>query len=179
MKRPLGLEPFADQSRVEHALVVAGGVLACLVGYVGAAVLLFDLGVLDHGSLAGPRRIATVLASLTCWGYYTVAFVRGKGGPVPDVLAYPAATMAVVPFAFRWIVFGPDWVGLRERFGFVIVRPEFLVDVATFLLPGMALCATLLTLWGSYLGEAELSAWQRRHLSAEFRAAFVEGDGDA
>lgn len=179
MERPQGLEPFVDQSRTGHVLTVAGGVLACVLGYVGAATLLFGLGSLDHGAPPGPRRAATVVASLVCWGYYTAAFVRGKGGPVADVLVYPTATMAVVPVAVRWLVFGPDWVALRERFGFVIVRPEILVDVVTHLLPGVVLCATLLTLWASRLGEEELSAWQRRHLSAEFRAAFVEEKRDA
>ncbi|SMO41973.1 hypothetical protein [Halorubrum cibi] len=174
MNLPLGLGPFADQSPRDHALVLALGALACLVGYVGSAALFFGLGALDHGGSAAPRRVASVFASLACWTVYAVAFVRGRGGPVTDVLAYPIATVGVVPFAARWLAFGPAWGALRDRIGFFLFRPDLLIDAAALVVPGIALCASLLTLWASRLGEAEVRAWQRRHLSAEFREAFVE-----
>lgn len=171
---PLGLEPFANQSRTEHALVVAGGGVVCLLAYVGAASLFFGLTAIDHGEPAGPRRVASVFASLACWGFYTAAFVRGKGGPVTNVLAYPAATVAVVPFASRWIAFGPDWGGLRERVGFILFRPDLFVDAGALLLPGIVFCAALLTVWASLLGDDAIREWQRRHLSSAFREAFVD-----
>ncbi|GAA0526544.1 hypothetical protein SAMN04488066_10287 [Halorubrum aquaticum] len=174
MNLPLGLEPFVDQSPRDHALVLAFGVLACLVGYVGSAALFFGFGALDHGGPAAPRRVASVFASMACWAVYAVAFVRGKGGPVTDVLAYPIATVAAVPFAARWIAFGPAWGALRERLGFFLFRPDLLADAAALVVPGIALCASLLTLWASRLDETEVRAWQRRNLSAEFREAFVD-----
>ena len=174
MNLPLGLEPFVDQSPRDHTLVPLVGALACLVGYVGSAALFFGIGALDGGGPAGPRRVAAVFASLACWAAYTVAFVRGVGGPVTDVLAYPIATVTIVPVATRWILFGPAWGALRDRFGFFLFRPDLLVDAAVLVVPGVALCATLLTLWASRLGEAEIREWQRRHLSAAFREAFVE-----
>lgn len=173
MTLPLGLEPFVDQTRAEHAIVIVGGMVACLVGYVGAAALFFGLGALDHGAPGGPRRIASAFASLACWGVYTAAFTRGKGGPVTDVVAYPVATVAVVPFAFRWVAFGPNWEAIRDRIGFFLFRPELFVDAATLLLPGAILCIGLLSVWANSLGEAGISAWQRRHLSPAFREAFV------
>ena len=174
MEVPLGLAPFAGQSRGEHAAVLLGGALACLVGYVGAAVLLFGLGALDHGEPAGPRRVASVFASLACWGFYAAAFVRGKGGPVTDALAYPVATVALVPFAFRWSVFGPAWGAVRDRIGFLVFQPGLFLDAAALIAPGVAFAAGLLTLWASVLGEDAVEEWQREHLSAEFRRAFVE-----
>lgn len=174
MALPLGLAPFANQSRLEHAGVLLGGALACLIGYVGAAVLLFGLGALDHGDPAGPRRVASVFASLACWGFYTAAFVRGKGGPVTDVVAYPIATVTVVPFAFRWSVFGPAWDAVRDRIGFLVFQPELLVDAAALVVPGVAFTAGLLTLWASLLGETAIEEWQREHLSREFRREFVD-----
>ncbi|MFC5279167.1 hypothetical protein ACFPM1_10435 [Halorubrum rubrum] len=174
MTLPLGLEPFVDQSPRDHALVLVVGAFACLVGYVGSAALFFGFDVLGHGGPAGPRRVAAVFASLACWAAYTVAFVRGRGGPVTDVLAYPIATVAVVPVATRWIVFGPAWGALRDRLGFFLFRPDLLVDAAVLVAPGVALCASLLTLWANRLGETEIREWQRRHLSAAFREAFVE-----
>lgn len=174
MALPLGLEPFVDQSRTEHALVVCGGALACLVGYAGAAAVFLGLGALDHGAPDGPRRIASVFASLACWGYYAGAFTRGKGGPVTDAVAYPLATVVVVPFAFRWTVFGPNWAGIRERVDLFFFEPALFVDAAALVVPGLAFAAALLTAWASLLGEDGVRAWTRRHLSAEFRTAFVE-----
>lgn len=174
MEIPLGLTPFAEQSRVEHAAVLLGGALACLAGYVGAAALLFGLGALDHGGPAGARRVAAVFASLACWGFYAAAFVRGKGGPVTDALAYPIATVAVVPFAFRWAAFGPAWDAVRDRVGFLVFRPGLFVDAAALVVPGVAFAAGLLAVWASVLGEAAVEEWQRKHLTAEFRRAFVE-----
>lgn len=174
MNVPLGLTPFAGQSRSEHALVLVGGAIACLVGYVGAAAAFFGLAALGHGEPAGPQRVAGVFASLACWGFYALAFVRGKGGPVTDVLAYPLATVTAVPFAFRWVAFGPAWDALAERFGFFLFRPALFVDAAAHVLPGLVLCAGVLTAWASLLGEEAVAAWQREHLSEPFREAFVE-----
>ena len=174
MNVPPGLAPFADQSPHDHAVVLTAGALACLVGYVGSAVLFFEFAALDHGGPAAPRRVASVFASLACWGVYAAAFVRGRGGPVTDVLAYPIATVAVVPFATRWVAFGPAWGALRDRIGFFLFRPALLVDAAVLVVPGVVFCACLLALWASRLDEAEVREWQRRTLSVEFRERFVE-----
>lgn len=174
MTVPPGLAPFADQSPRDQAFVLVVGALACLVGYVGSAVLFFGFAALDHGGPAAPGRVASVFASLACWGVYAVAFVRGRGGPVTDVLAYPIATVAVVPFATRWVAFGPAWATLRDRLGFILFRPALLVDAAALVVPGVVFCACLLALWASRLDETEAREWQRRTLSAEFREAFVE-----
>lgn len=174
MAVPLGLAPFAHQSRAEHASVLIGGVLACLLGYVGAAVLLFGPGALGHGEPAGPRRVASAFASLACWGFYTAAFVRGRGGPVTDVLAYPIATVTVVPFAFRWGVFGPAWGAVRDRIGFLVFRPGPFLDAAALIAPGLAFSGGLLALWASLLGEEAIAEWQREHLTPEFRRAFAD-----
>ncbi|GAB6879934.1 hypothetical protein JCM17823_22080 [Halorubrum gandharaense] len=174
MNVPLGLHPFANQSRAEHAAVAVGGVLACLVGYVGGAVLLYDLSALDHGAPAGPRRVATVFASLACWGYYTLAFIRGKGGPVTNVLAYPFLTVTLVPFLLRWTVFGPNWEGARSRVGFFLPDLGMAVDAALAVVPGLTLCVTLITIWASVLGAEGARKWQEKYLSPAFREAFVE-----
>lgn len=174
MSLPIGLAPFADQSRTDRAAVIVGGALACLIGYVGAAVLLFGLGALDHGSPDGPRRVASAVASLACWGFYAAAFVRGKGGPVTDAFLSPVATVAVVPTAFRWGVFGPAWDAFRDRIALFLFRPGLFVDAAALILPGLVFAAGLLAIWAARLDESGIEAWQREHLSAEFRREFVE-----
>ena len=174
MTPPLGMAPFANQSRAEHAGVLLGGAAACLLGYAGGVSLLFGIDALGHGEPAGPRRVAAVFGSLACWGFYAGAFVRGKGGPVTDVVVYPVATVAVVPVAFRWALFGPAWDAVRDRVGLLAFRPEPLVDAAVLVLPGVAFAAGLLALWASLLGESAIEDWKREHLSAAFREAFVE-----
>ncbi len=174
MAGPLGLEPFVDQSRRDRALVVSLGVIACAVGYVGSAALLFGVDALDHGGAAGPRLVAGAVASLACWAAYTVAFVRGRGGPVTNVLVYPTATVTIVPVSIRWFVFGPAWEQLAERVGVTLVAPALLVDAAVLVVPGVLLCLVALAAWSSQLDEAGIRAWQRRHLSAEFREAFAD-----
>jgi len=174
MSIPIGLSPFANQSRTTHVAVLVGGALACLIGYVGAAALLFGVGALDHGAPDGPRRVASAAASLACWGFYAAAFVRGKGGPVTDASVYPVATVAVVPTAFRWVAFGPAWDAFRDRIALFLFRPRLFVDAAVLVLPGIAFAAGLLSLWTALLDESAVEAWQREHLSAAFRREFIE-----
>lgn len=182
MELPTALEPFADQTPREHAFTVLVGVAACVVGYVGAAVLVFDLSVLDHGGPDVPRWIAACVASLTCWAVYAVAFVRGKGGPVTSALVYPVTTVVTVPVATRWIAFGPAWNAVRERITWVLLDVGLFVDAIMLVLPGLSMFMVVLSVWGSRVGETRIREWQRRHLSAEFRDAFVEetdADGGA
>lgn len=174
MSLPIGLAPFANQSRVAHVGVLIGGALACLIGYVGAAALFFGLGALDHGAPDGPRRVASAVASLACWGFYAAAFTRGKGGPVTDAFVYPVATVALVPTAFRWVAFGPAWDAFLDRIGFFLFRPGLFVDAAALILPGIAFAVGLLSLWAARLDESAIEAWRREHLPAAFRRRFVE-----
>ncbi|WP_050033837.1 hypothetical protein [Halorubrum halophilum] len=174
MSLPIGLAPFANQSRAAHAGVLVGGAVACLLAYVGAAALLFELGALDHGTPDGPRRVASAVASMACWGFYAAAFVRGRGGPVTDAFVYPVATVALVPTAFRWVAFEPAWDAFRDRIALFLFRPGLFVDAAALVLPGVALAAVLLSIWATRLDESAIETWQREHLSAEFRREFIE-----
>ena len=174
MERPTALDPFVDQTPREHALVVGIGTIACAVGYVGTAVLVFDLSVLDHGGPNLPRWIASSVASLACWAVYSAAFVRGKGGPVTSALVYPVATVLVVPVAIRWLTFGPVWSTIRDRITWVFLDVGLLVTAIVLVMPGLSMFLFVLSVWGTRLDETRIREWQRRHLSAEFREAFVE-----
>ena len=174
MALPIGLAPFANQSRASHAGVLVGGALAYLLGYVGAAVFVFELSALDHGAPDGPQRVASAGASLACWGFYAAAFVRGKGGPVTDAFVYPVVTVALAPTAFRWVAFGPAWNAFRDRIALFFFRPGLFVDAAALILPGIVFAAGLLTLWASLIDEHAIEAWQREHLSTAFRQEFID-----
>lgn len=174
MQVPLGFASFAGETRWDCALIAAGGVLAFLVGYVGSATLLFGFDALAHGADRTPQRLAGVFGSIACWGYFAAAFMRGKGGPVLDAAVFPIAIATLAPFCFRWLVFGPDWAGLRERLGFFLFRPDLVLDAAALLLPGMVTFLGVLSVWGSQKSAAEITAWQREHLREEFSDAFVK-----
>ena len=173
MESPSGLEPFRDQSVADQIGLAIVGALVCLGAYVGAAVLLYDITVLDHGGPDTPRRVVGVIASVACWGLYSLAFVRGKGGPVTTSVVSPLATLAVVPVGFRWFRFGPPWSAVRDRIAWVFFDVGLFVDVGALVLPGVSLFLSVLTLWASRLDEAAIREWQRRHLPDEFRDAFV------
>lgn len=177
MKRPLGLAPFRKQTRAEHVAVVLLAAIACAVAYVGAAILLFGLGALDHGVDRTARRVAGAFASVACWSVFAVAFTRGKGGPVLNAVVYPALTVGLVPLLVRWAVFGPNWAGIRRRFEFVLFRPGLLVDAAALLGPGLLAFASILSVWGALQSDEEIRRWQREHLDPEFYDQFVEVDG--
>ncbi len=174
MNRPLGLAPFAGESRLDCGLVAAGGVVAFAAGYLATALLIGGLGVLDHGGDRTARRLAGAGGSVLCWSYFALAFTRARGGPVLNAVVYPVATAVLAPFALRWALFGPDWAGLRDRVGFFLFRPDLLLDAAALLVPGALTFLSLLSAWGATLSDDEIDAWQREHLREEFYDAFVE-----
>lgn len=178
MDRPLGLAPFDGNGHGDVALVALGGVVAFLTGYAGSAVVFFGLDALAHGADRTPMRIAGAFGSIACWGFYALAFIRGKGGPVLNAAPLPAATATLAPVAFRWLVFGANWAGLRERFGFFLLRLDLFVDAVTLLVPGVAFFVAVLAVWASLLGDGEIEAWQREHLDGEFYREFVEHAGN-
>lgn len=174
MEVPLGFAPFADETRRNLAVVAVGGVVAFLFGYVGSAVVFFGFDALAHGADRTPLRVAGAFGSLACWSFYAVAFIRGRGGPVLDTVGFPLATVTLAPFAFRWLVFGPNWMGLRERIGFFLFRPDLILDAASLLVPGLLFFVSVLTVWATLLGKEEIADWQRTHLDEEFYREFVD-----
>lgn len=171
---PLGFAPFANETRRTVAVVFLGGIAAFLFGYVGSAVVFFGFDALAHGADRTPIRIAGVFGSIACWGFYAIAFIRARGGPVLDAAVFPVVTATITPFAFRWLAFGPNWTGLRERFGFFLFRPDLLLDALTLLAPGTVFFATVMTVWASLLDEREIEEWKRTHLDAAFYEEFAE-----
>ncbi|PSP79697.1 hypothetical protein BRC81_04135 [Halobacteriales archaeon QS_1_68_20] len=165
------LDGFDGQTRRDLALVAFGGVLACLAGYVGTVALLYgDLSALS-GDARSPRRVAAAGASVVCWTYYALAFVRARGGPVLDALVYPLLTVGVVPMLLRWSLFG-----VSGLFPGLSLEPLVLAVLAV--VPGVGWFSVLLAAWSSRLDDHQRRRWERRHLTTAFRTSFVEDDRD-
>lgn len=163
------LSGFAGETRRDQALVLLGGALACLVGYVAVALLVAG----DPSPAAGTgRRAASAGASAACWGYYALAFVRGRGGPVLDTFVYPLATVGVVRTLLRVPGFEFSLGALSVRA--VLLDP--LLSAAAALLPGIACFTLVLWVWGARLDEDGRQEWIRQHLTEAFRTEFVEAD---
>lgn len=177
MERPLGLTSFADQRRLEHALTVVGAVVVFWLAYFGVVGAVYgELSVLAPATSVEHQRVGGVAGSIAVWTYFGIAFVRGYGGPVLNAVAYPLAIVLLAPFLGRWLLFGPDLAGLADRFvGVFVLEP--LVTAALILLPGLGAFVTVLTAWAAVLDDEDRRAWERRHLPAAFREAFVDEDG--
>lgn len=176
MARPLGLESFANQSRLQHALTVAGALVVFWLGYFGGVWAVYgDLSALALESNIAAQRIGGAAGGAVVWTYFSVAFVRGYGGPILNTLAYPLAIVIVAPFPARWLLFGPDIGGLVDRFvGLLVFEPLLTTVIAA--VPGLGACAIVLTIWASGLEDERRHEWERRHLSKAFYNEFVESD---
>ncbi|WP_440766038.1 hypothetical protein [Natronorubrum sp. DTA7] len=172
MERPLGLSSFAAQSRGQHALTVVGGLALCLAVYFGTVAAVFgNLDALATEASITEQRVGGAVASVAVWTYFGLAFVRGYGGPVLN-LVYPIAIVVAAPFVARWVLFGPDVSGLVSRFvGLVLVEP--LATTLLVVVPGVAAFLAVLTVWSTSIAEERRREWERQHLPAEFYDAFV------
>lgn len=158
---------FAGRTRRDQVLTVLGGAVACLVGYLGAVALLNG-----DVSTSATGRIPLAVASVACWGYYALAFVRARGGPVLDALLYPMLTVGVAPTVVRWLVVGPDPGGIFEQVLSLSLDP--VVTVAFAILPGIGWFGVILALWSSRLDESQRREWEQTHLTPAFRAEFLD-----
>lgn len=176
MERPLGLASFDRQPRSVHALTVAVAVVVFWLGYFGSVAAVYgDVSVLAPETSIAQQRVGGIAGSVLVWTYFALAFIRGYGGPVLDAVVYPFAIVAFAPFAGRWLLFGPDVPGLFSRFvGLVVVEP--LVTTLIAVVPGIGTFVVVLSIWGAAIDDADRRDWERRHLPAEFYAAFVARD---
>ncbi len=165
---------FVGETRRDQVLVVLGGVLACWIGYFGAVALVYgDVSALVAGEeTTDPRRVAAIGSGIVCWGYYGLAFVRARGGPVLNATIYPPITLVLAPIPARWLTFGPDPWGLVS--GLFSFSFEPLVLLALTIGPGLGGFVTILLIWSATIDPDERREWERRHLTAAFYDEFVD-----
>lgn len=174
MERPLALAGFESQSASAHVVTVLGGIVVFLLGYFGAVAAVYgDVSVLALEANIGAQRVGGVAGAVLAWAYFALAFVRGYGSPIGNAVVYPLVIVVVAPFLARWAVFGPDVLGLIDRFvGLFLLEP--LVTTAIVVLPGLATGTTVLFLWATLLSDERRREWERTHLPAAFLEAFVD-----
>ncbi len=179
MEVPAGLSPFAKQSRAEHIATVVLGVLVFAVAYLVTTIAGFgSIGTLQAGPDAFlPRLTAGTVATVSCFSFFALAFIRGYGGPVLNPVIYPIGIAAIVPTVVRWLLFGPAVDELRRR---LLLPPlsvllEMGIYVFGTLIAGISAFGVILLLWSSYvLTDEDMNRWEQTHLSEEFRSAFVD-----
>ncbi len=174
MQRPLGLAPFDNQTRLEHALTVCGGVAVCLLAYFATVWVVYgDLSVVALEEAVTPQRVGGVAAAVAVWAYFGVAFIKGYGGPVLNTIVYPLPIAVLGPFPARWLLFGPDLSGLQSRFvGLFIFEPVLTTGLLAFV--GLSVFSTILMVWAAVIGDDAREQWEREQLTAEFYEEFVD-----
>lgn len=77
---------FRDQTLVDHVMIVVVGALLGIVSYVYLAGLLGGSRAISVDGMAAVRRTAIALSGVVVGAYLSVAFVRGIGGPLLNLL---------------------------------------------------------------------------------------------
>ncbi len=174
MNRPLGLASFTTQSRLQHAVTVVGALVVFWIGYFGGLWAVYgDISAVALETSITEQRVGGITGSIAVWTYFSIAFVRGYGGPVLNTLAYPLAIVIIAPLLARWALFGPDVSGLVDRFiGVFVFEP--LITTVIVAVPGLGACMTVLTVWATVLEDARRHEWEREHLSEAFYDEFVD-----
>lgn len=174
MRGAPGLDPFVAQTSLQHLAVVVGGLCIGLGTFFGTVSVLYDgIGVFAGEGAISAQRTAGLLAGIVVWGYFGVAFVRGYGAPVVNVLIYPPGIVFFAPVLVRWVLIGPDIDAIADRFvGLLVIEPA--ITAAMIAIPGLGTFTTILALWARTLDADERDAWAQQHLSPAFYAAYVD-----
>ena len=179
MEVPVGLAAFARQSRTAHITTVCLGAMLFAGVYLGTAIVAYgSVSSLQTGPDAFvPRLTAGVAATVCCFSFFALAFIRGYGGPVLNPVIYPIVIAATVPTATRWLLLGPELAEFRRR---LLLPPlSVLLELGLYvfgtLIAGISAFGLILLVWSSYLlTEDEITAWEHTHLPDSFRSEFVD-----
>lgn len=156
---------FDDQTAIGHAMVVLVGAA------VWFGVYLFSLDAAGGLSLATEgtseairaRRDAVQIASISCWVWFSGAFVAGKGGPALNVLVYPIILLVTGSIVVALALFGgwPDGALTAAP----IPSATFLVDVIYMFMPGYVISLVLVGSFSLYLFWTDKTdAWVAKHV---------------
>lgn len=167
---------FADQSPIEHAVTVVGGILVCTGVYFASLDLLLggvDLAVAETYEATALRRRSATIAGIACFAYFSIAFIFARGGPLLSFAFYPIFTVTFgLPIATS-MVFGSRPQNLFTHGSFVY-SPTFTRDAITMATPGILTAFLIVGLWMLWTDNDDLKEWAETNLTEGFKEEFIE-----
>jgi hypothetical protein len=176
MTLPPTFHGFADQSPVEHAFTVVGGVIVCAGVYFASLDLLMggiELAVSEAHEATAPRRRAVTIAGIACFAYFSVAFIFARGGPLLSFAFYPLFTFSFAPSFMTWLFFGSSPRNLHTH-GSFLLSPVFVRDGVAMATPDIATAFLIVGLWMLWTDNDVLWEWAETNLTEEFKEEFIE-----
>lgn len=167
---------FADQTRVEHLLVVLGGFAAWFGTY--AAWLDLAWGTIQYAggetaSAVAARQEANRVATVACYVWFSLAFMVGRGGPFLNTTLYPMTALVLGPWATGAAIGGRVTVSITEGSP---TSGTLVVDALGMFLPGALVGLALVGgfLLVIYFVTGTGPEWGRRHLPEEWHEIELE-----
>ncbi len=176
MTLPPTFHGFADQSRIEHALTVIGGVIVCTGVYFASLDFLMggvELAVSETYEATLLRRRSLTIAGVACFAYFSFAFIFARGGPLLSFLFYPAVLLSFgMPFV-TWLSFGKVPNNLHTH-GSFLLSPTFIRDGLWMGTPGIVTAFLIIGCWMLLTDNDVLEEWAETHLTEGFKEEFIE-----
>lgn len=176
MTIPPTLHGFANQSSIEHALTVVGGVLVCAGVYFASLDFLMggvEIAVSEAYEATALRRRSAMTAGVACFAYFSIAFIFARGGPLLSFIFYPATVVTFGLPLITGIVFGfrPEDLFTHGSF---IYSPTFTRDAIAMATPGIVTALLIIGLWMLWTDNDALQEWADTNLTEGFREEFIE-----
>lgn len=176
MTIPPTLHGFANQSPIEHAFTVLGGVFVCAGVYFASLDFLMggiDLAVSEAHGATTLRRRSAAIAGIACFAYFSIAFIFARGGPLLSFIFYPATVVTFGLPIITGLVFGsrPDHL---FTYGSYLYSPTFTRDSIAMATPGILTAFLIVGLWMLLTDNDELRKWADTNLTEGFKEEFIE-----
>ena len=176
MTLPPTFHGFADQSPIEHALTIVGGVLVCAGIYFGSLDFLMggvEVAVSEAYEATALRRRSAAIAGIACFAYFSVAFIFARGGPLLSFAFYPIFIITFGLPVVTGIVFGsrPDNFFTHGSF---VYSPTFTRDAILMATPGIVTAFLIIGCWMLLTDNDDLWEWAETNLTEGFKEEFIE-----
>lgn len=176
MTLPPTFHGFADQSPVEHAFTVVGGVIVCTGVYFASLDLLMggiELAVSEAHEATALRRRSATIAGIACFAYFSVAFIFARGGPLLSFVFYPAVFLTLGLPIITGLAFGTRPANLLTH-GSFFLSSSFARDTAAMATPGIATAFLIVGCWMLWTDNDALQEWADANLTEGFKEEFIE-----
>ncbi|USZ67029.1 hypothetical protein NGM10_09835 [Halorussus salilacus] len=163
-----GFHPFRGRSRRSQAAVLLGGFLVWFVAYAASVTTLGGAAAATAAAADAvvARRNAAALASAATGLYFGALWTRAHGGPLLNVVYVLGVQVFVPGRAYALGGTPPEHVlsAADSSFVLLLADPAWILHRAVTILPGFAVFALVLAVWGATLSPDEQDAFVESHL---------------